>query len=142
MANESQPTRFSAKRAAANSQKESLSRLESGCVEIPDQNLALLVAILGDRLDQIAAQVFERGEIGDLPWPEFLRQDELSPRPQPAREMVPLAVVRDALRRNFAKPGFEFVQIPRPRYLAAIGQTERKVAEAKLLGEETPQIAQ
>src|SRR5580693_9517692 len=56
--------------------------------------------------------------------------------------MVPLAVVRDALCRNFVKPGLKFVQIPRPRYFAAVGQTEREVAEAELLGEETPQIAQ
>jgi hypothetical protein len=52
--------------------------------------------------------------------------------------MVPLAVIRNALRRNFVKPFLEFVQIASPRDFAAVGQTEGKVAEPELLGKKAP----
>src|ERR1700688_2124366 len=88
MTDESQPARFPAQRAAANAQKKSLARFESGRVEISDQNLALLAAIFSNGLDQIASQSFERSKIRNFPWSEFLSQDEFGSRPQPAREMV------------------------------------------------------
>ena len=134
VSDESQSTRFPAERAAADPQEERIVGLEGRRVEIADQNLALLTPIFGNGIDQIAPQVFQRGEIRNLPRPELLRKGKLGPCPQPARKMIPLAVIRDALRRNFSKSCLKFVQITCPRHLATVRQTECEITEPELLG--------
>ena len=57
MADKGEAARFAAQRTGANPQKIDSDGLKVSRVEIADQNLALLAAVLVDRLDQIAAQM-------------------------------------------------------------------------------------
>ncbi len=83
MANEGQTARFAAQRTAANLQEEGFLRLKRGRIEFADEGLALLAAILGNRLDQVAAQIFQAAEVGDRARPQLLRQSKFGARHQP-----------------------------------------------------------
>ncbi len=135
MTDEGQPTRFSTQRTAADPQEIVVARLEGCRIEIADQNLTLLAAVIGDGIDQVVAQPIERGEIGNLSWTKSLRQGKFGPGPQPARKMVSFAVKGDTFGGHFRQPGLEFVQVAGARHFRIVGQTENKVAKAQMLGQ-------
>jgi len=60
------PRAFPPRETPANPQKRTFRRLEGRRVEIAYQNLALLVSILCDRVDQVAPQVLVAREIDTL----------------------------------------------------------------------------
>src|SRR5580700_5525865 len=90
VANESQATRFTAERAAANLEKEGFVGLECGGIEFADQGLTLLAAILGDRIDQVTTQIFEATEVGHCARAQLLRQCELGTGHEPMGEVITL----------------------------------------------------
>src|SRR5580692_555182 len=142
MANESQSTGFPPQRAASNAQEVMFARLEGRGVEIADQDLTLFAAVVGDGVDQVVAQISERGEIRNLARPQLLCQCEFGARPQPARKMVALTVIGDALLGNLSEPGFEFVQIAGTGHFGVVGQAENKVAKAEMFGQKPPEVSQ
>jgi len=64
MTHKSQSARLAAQRSAAEPKEEGIRRLECGSGKLADQNLALLALILGNGIEQVAAQVFEIDIVG------------------------------------------------------------------------------
>ena len=88
------------------------------------------------------AEVVERGEVLDLPRPQAVGQVELRPRLEPVREVVPLAVVPDALGRDGPEHLLEALQVGGTPDLRPVGQAEDEVAEAEVPRHEVPQLVQ
>ena len=68
-----------------------------GGTEIADQGLPLLVPVFADGVDEVLAQGLDGGEVGELARAELLGESEFGARPQPARKVIALAVIGDAL---------------------------------------------
>src|ERR1019366_7795740 len=136
---ESQAARLAAQRATADLQEESICRLKRRGIEFANERLGLLAAILGDGCDEVAPQVLGVREVGNFPRPQLLGQGELGARHQPVREVVALGVVFNALGRDRR----QLVQVTgAPDLGFAVGEAEDEVAEARLVHQHAPQIAQ
>ena len=130
---------LAAERAAAEP-VEAVAAVVRRAVEVAHRAAPLVLAVGGDRVDQVAAQLLEVGVVGDPPRPQPVGERELGPRPQPLREVVPLAVVPDALRRHRGQRLLQLAQVARPRDLRAVGKAEDEVAEAEVLDQRAPQL--
>ena len=108
---ERQPTSLSAQRTAPDAQKEIVAGFESLRPEVPDQNFTLLVSILSNGVDHVEAQAVVCGEIAHLARPQLLCKSEFSPRDQPVREVIALAVVGDALGGHFVQHRLERIEV-------------------------------
>ena len=142
VANEGQTARLAAQRTAANLQEERLRGLKAGGIEFADEGLALVAAILRNRLDQVAAQILQAAEIGDRARPQLLRQSKFCARHQPVREVIPLSVVRQTLFRNRMQQGLQGIQVSRAPHLRAIRMMKHEIAEAHFLRQNAAQIAE
>ena len=116
--------------------------VERLAVEVADQRLRLLAAVLGDRVDQVVAQVLQTGEVRDLARAQAVGQRELGARGEPVGEVVPLGVVADALRRHRVQLRLERLEVGRAVHLAPVGQPEDEIAEGELLHHEAAQVVE
>src|ERR1017187_6105861 len=140
---EGQAARFAAQRTAADLQEESICRLKCCRIELADERLGLLAAILGDGCDKVAPQVLSVLEVGNFARPQLLGEGKLGARHQPVREVVALGVVFNAFGRDRRQLGLQFVQVTgAPDLGLAVGEAEDEVAEARLVHQHAPQIAQ
>ena len=100
-------------------------------LKIADQRLVLFPAIVRDRFDQIAAQMFRADEVGNSSRAKLLRQGEFGARHQPVRKVIALRCDRQTLfggsfcsrcssafkscrARDFGKSGRRNTKSPKP----------------------------
>ena len=70
------------------------------------------------------------------------RQGEFGASHQPVRKVIALAVIEQTLYREFLQLMFQFGQVLRASHFEQIRQAKYKVAKAKFLGKNSPQILQ
>src|SRR5882724_7706564 len=88
-----QPACLPPQRSRPDTQKEGVAGLELGRIEIANEKLALLAAVIVDRRNKVVPQMLKTGEIRNLPRTQFLRQRKFCPRREPARKVISLAVI-------------------------------------------------
>ena len=110
-------------------------------IEVDDVPPLLAEAELAEPADQVLAERGDRGVVLESPRSELVREPELRPRLQPGAEVVPDAVVPDALVRDRVEHGLERAEVRGPRHLVAFGVPEHEVAEAELIHHEVGQPA-
>ena len=115
--------------------------VEGRRIEIDDVPALLAEPELAEPADQILAELGDRGIVLESPRSELVCEPELRPRLQPRAEVVPGAVVADALVRYGVQGGLERAQVPGACQLVALGIPEHEVAEAHLIDQEVGQPA-
>ncbi|OLB61200.1 MAG: hypothetical protein AUI11_10665 [Acidobacteria bacterium 13_2_20CM_2_66_4] len=136
---EGEAARFPAERASAEARQRRL-RIERGAIEVDDDAPARLLAIGAHGAEDLAPQVLDRVEVRDLARAQLVREREFGARLEPAREVVPLGVVRDALGRHPGHALLELAEIARAHHLAAVRQAKHEVAERQLIDHEPPEL--
>src|ERR1700686_3361357 len=142
VADKGEAASFPTEGTGADPQKTRFRRLERVGLEVADQHLALFAAILVNRLDQIAPQMFRAGKIRNFSRAELGRQRKLGACHQPMGKVVALRVKDDAFRRNRLHLFLQLIQVFRPPNFTRVRQTKHEVAKAELLGQYTWQVFQ
>src|ERR1700674_2979925 len=142
VAHKGEAASFPTEGTGADPQKTRFRRLERVGLEVADQHLALLAAILVNRLDQIAPQMFRAGKIRNFSRTELGRQRKLGSCHQPMGEVVALRMKDDAFRRNRLQLLLQLSQVFRPSDFTRIRQTKHEVAKPELLGQYPAQVLQ
>ncbi len=138
----SQAARFASERTGTDPEEARLRGLERVRLEVTDQDLVLLTAVVVDGLDQITAQVLRAVEVRHFARPEFGSQRKFRARHQPVREVIALRMVQQALGGQHLQGLFQFVQILGAANFLLVGHAEDKITEAELIGQNAPQIFQ
>ena len=138
---EGDAARLASERAAADA-VEARRVVEEATVEVDDLPAIPLVAVLGDGLDDGSPQRLERVVVADLARPQPLGEVELRPSLEPRREVVALAVEREALGGDVLELLLERAEVRGAIDLGSVGEPEDEVADAKALAHEAAQPAE
>ena len=139
---ECQSARLAAERPRPHAQEKRIARLESRRVKIADRNFRLFAPVFIDRVDQVATKILERRKVRNLAGTQFLRQRKLCSRREPSREVIALAVERDAVGGNAVQLRFQRIHIAGARHLFSVRHAKDEVAKGALLDQQLPEISQ
>ena len=139
---EREPARLAANGAAANAGEERHRCVERLPVEVAYLQLRLIVAVLGDGGYEPGAQLLGGLVVGDAAGAQAVCEGELGARRKPRGEVIPFAVVHDALDLHRGQHLFEAAQVLGAPQLSPVGHAEHEVAEREVLHDEPVQFAQ
>ena len=98
--------------------------------EIADEHLPLVAPVFGDGADEVLAQGLDGGEVGELARAKLLGESKFGARPQPARKVIALAVIGDALGGNPVQSFLKRSEVFGARYFGVVGPAKTKSPKA------------